>query len=133
MPFSKFMSYFVPFTIFLEYDGTKYERQFTKEEVLRQVEMLGRAANPESVSRVMRRSTAKAPLLPSLQTLLPPDPPKSPPGISLSIPPAPLPKPPQTKCRFRDEKGRSVRSEPREGKTKHVPAVQEMWKDLPIE
>jgi hypothetical protein len=94
MPFSKFMSDFVPFTIFLEYDGTKYERQFTKEEVLRHVEMLGRAANPESVPRVMRRSTAKAPLLPSLQTLLPPDPPKSPPGISLSIPLAPLPKPP---------------------------------------
>lgn len=93
MPFSKFMNDFVPFTIFLEYDGTKYERRFTKEEVLKQVEILDRAANPESAPRVMRRSTAKAPLLPSLITLLPPDPPTSSPGISLSIPPAPLPKP----------------------------------------
>lgn len=92
MPLSKFINDFVPFTIFLEYDGTKYQRRFTKEEVLKQVETIERTVNPQSTPRVMRQATAKTPLLPSLQTLLPPEPPKSAPGITSSIPAAPLPK-----------------------------------------
>jgi hypothetical protein len=93
MPLSKFLNDFVPFTIFLDYDGTKFERHFTKAEVLNQVATLEKSVNPSSIPRVMRRPNAKTPVVPSLQTLLPPDPPTKPPGLSYPLPPAPLPKP----------------------------------------
>lgn len=92
MPLSKFLNDFVPFTIFLEYDGTKYERRFSKDEVLKQVETFERSFNPQSVPRVMRRTTAKPPLPPTLQTLLPQNLPKNPPGLVSPVPPAGLPK-----------------------------------------
>jgi hypothetical protein len=92
MPLAKFMNDFVPFTIFVEYGGTKYERHFSKAEVLNQVETFQRSINPQSLPRVMRRPNAKAPLLPTLQTLLPPDPPKNRPGLASPIPSVGLPK-----------------------------------------
>ncbi|WP_108516882.1 hypothetical protein [Bradyrhizobium algeriense] len=90
VPLAKFMNDFVPFTIFLEYDGTKYERQFTKAEVDKQVETFVRSINPQSTPRVLRRPSAKPPVLPTLQTLLPPNLPK--PGLSSPIPSVGLPK-----------------------------------------
>jgi hypothetical protein len=86
MPLSKFMNDFVPFTIFLEYDGTKYERHFTKEEVLKQVSTFERTLDPQSVPRVVRRPTAKPAVPPTLQTLLSPDSPKAPPGLVSPVP-----------------------------------------------
>jgi hypothetical protein len=92
---AKFMNDFVPFSIILEYDGTKYERQFSKAEVERQVALFERSLTPQSNPRVMRKANAKpAPLTP-LTTLLPPNLPKTPPGLASPIPPAGLPKLPQ--------------------------------------
>ncbi|GKQ52023.1 hypothetical protein [Bradyrhizobium sp. Ce-3] len=95
IPLSKFMNDFVPFTIELEYDGTKYERRFTSEEVKRQLSVFEKSYSPQSNPRVTRKATAKpAPLLP-LQTLLPADQPKmSRPGLANPIPLDGLPKPP---------------------------------------
>jgi hypothetical protein len=91
-PLKKFMNDFVPFTIVLEYDGKKYERQFTKDEVDRQVTIFEESLTPQTSPRVMRKANAKrAPLTP-LTTLIPPDPPKSLPGLASPIPPAGLPK-----------------------------------------
>jgi hypothetical protein len=89
---NKFMNDFVPFTVVLEYEGKKYERQFTKAEVERQVSIFERSFTAQSNPRVMRKANARrAPLTP-LTTLLPADPPKVPPGLVSPIPPAGLPK-----------------------------------------
>lgn len=93
IPLTKFMNDFVPFTVVLEYDGTRYERRFTKEEVQNQVTTFERSVNPQNTPRVIRRSTAKPAALPTLQSLLPPDPPKvAHPGLASPIPSAGLPK-----------------------------------------
>lgn len=94
VPLSKFMHDFVPFTIFLEYDGTKYERHFTKEEVLKQVSVFENTLDPQNVPRVMRRPTASAALPPTLQTLIPQDLPKSLPGLVSPIPAPAMPSQP---------------------------------------
>lgn len=95
LPLSKFLTDFVPFTIELEYDGLKYERRFTVEEVKRQVAIFEKSLSPQSNPRVTRKATAKpAPLFP-LQTIVPADPPKmSRPGLASPIPSDGLPKPP---------------------------------------
>jgi hypothetical protein len=51
-----------------------------------------RALNPQNSPRVLRRSTAKPAVLPTLQTLLPPDPAKIPPGLASPIPSTGFPK-----------------------------------------
>jgi hypothetical protein len=92
MPLSKFMNDFVPFVVSLEYDGTKYERRFTTEEVKKQVTIMERSLAPQSNPRVTRKPNARpAPLLP-LQTLIPPDPSKTPPGLASPVPQTGLPK-----------------------------------------
>jgi hypothetical protein len=92
MTLSKFMNDFVPFTIVLEYNDTKYERLFSKEEVQNQVSTLERTFNPQSSPRVLRRPNAKPAPLPDLLSLLPPDPAKAPPGLASPIPQSGLPK-----------------------------------------
>jgi hypothetical protein len=89
---TKFMNDYVPFTIVLEYDGTKYERRFSKEEVENQVAILNRSTNPQSTPRVMRKVDAKPPPLTPLTTLIPRDPPNILPGLASPIPQAGLPK-----------------------------------------
>ncbi len=93
-PISKFMNDFVPFTIVLEYDGTKYERQFSKEEVQRQVSTFERSLNPQSSPHIARKLDAKPPPPFPFQLLIPPDPPKAPPSLASPIPLGILPKPP---------------------------------------
>jgi hypothetical protein len=89
---TKFMNDFVPFTIVLEYGGTKFERKFSKAEVENQVTLLNRSLSPQSTPRVMRKPNARpAPLTP-LTTLISPDPPKVPPGLASPIPQTGLPK-----------------------------------------
>jgi len=78
VPVSKFIRDFVPFTIVLEYDGTKYERRFTLQEVNTQVTMLDHASDPTSAPHVTRKPNAKEPPPLPLQTLLPPDLPNNP-------------------------------------------------------
>ncbi len=92
IPLSKFMNDFVPFTIVLEYDGTKYERRFTTEEVKNQVTFLERSFAPQSNPRVTRRPNAKPASPLPLQTLLSANPPKAPPGLASPIPSTGLPK-----------------------------------------
>jgi hypothetical protein len=89
---SKFMNDFVPFTVVLDYDGTKYERRFSKEEIQRQVSTFERSLNPQSSPHVTRKLDAKPPPPFPLQLSIPPDPPKAPPGLASPIPPGPLPK-----------------------------------------
>ncbi len=90
VPLSKFIRDFVPFTVVLEYGGTKYERRFTLAEVELQAAMLDHISDPTSAPHVVRRPTAKAPPPLPLQTLLPADPPKNPPGLVNPIP-TPIP------------------------------------------
>jgi hypothetical protein len=89
---TQFMRDFVPFTVVLEYDGTKYQRQFSKAEVENQVEIYKRTFTPQNTPRVVRKGNAKPPPMAPLQTLIPPDPPKTPPGLASPIPPGGLPK-----------------------------------------
>jgi hypothetical protein len=95
IPLSKFLNDFVPFTVILEYDGTKYERRFTTEEVKRQIALLENISSPPNSPRIARKPNPKmAPPLP-LQTLLPANPPKTPPGLASPIPSAGLPQIPE--------------------------------------
>jgi hypothetical protein len=89
---TKFLNDFVPFTIVLEYGGTKYHRQFSKAEVENQVEIYKRTFTPQTTPRVVRKENAKPPPMAPLQTLIPPDLPKTPPGLSSPIPLTGLPK-----------------------------------------
>jgi hypothetical protein len=91
-PISKFMNDFVPFTIVLEYDGTRYERRFSKEEVQRQVSTFERSLNPQSSPHVTGKLDAKPPPPFPLQLLIPPDAPKAPPSLASPIPLGALPK-----------------------------------------
>jgi hypothetical protein len=91
VPLSKFIRDFVPFTVVLEYDGTKYERRFTLAEVQLQATMLDHISDPTSAPHIVRRPNAKAPPPLPLQTLLPADLPKTPPGL---VSPLPMPTPP---------------------------------------
>jgi hypothetical protein len=81
VPLSKFMSSFVPFTVVTKYNGKKYQRQFTKEEVQKQVAILEKVAAPVSDPHVVKRSStvlATPVPLPTLSTLL--NPPEKVPG-----------------------------------------------------
>jgi hypothetical protein len=92
VPLSKFIRDFVPFVVTVEYGDIKYERRFTLSEVNKQVEMLSKASNPQDAPRITRKITAKPAQLAPLQTIIPQDMPKSPPGLASPIPPAGLPK-----------------------------------------
>ena len=89
---SQFIRDFVPFTVVLEYDGTKYERRFTTAEVQLQTTMLDHLSDPTSSPHVTRRPNAKSPAPLPLQTLLPADSPKSQPGLVNPIKPENSPK-----------------------------------------
>jgi hypothetical protein len=92
VPLSKFMNDFVPFTITLEYDGTKFERRFTAEEVQKQATVFQKTFTPQSNPRVTRKANAKPARPLPLETLIPRDPPKNPPGLVSPIPPVGIPK-----------------------------------------
>ncbi|MCK1637353.1 hypothetical protein IVA95_07075 [Bradyrhizobium sp. 157] len=92
IPLSKFLHDFVPFTVSLEYDGVKYERRFTADEVRLQAEVFRKTYTPQSNPRITRKVDAKsAPLMP-LETIIPQPLPKSLPGLASPIPPVGLPK-----------------------------------------
>jgi hypothetical protein len=66
-PVSKFMSDFGPFSVVLNYDGAKYERPFSRAEILNQVAILEKTAVIQSVPRVIRKSTAPKVTFPPLR------------------------------------------------------------------
>jgi hypothetical protein len=79
-PVSKFMSDFGPFSVVLNYDGAKYERPFSRAEILNQVAILEKTAVIQSVPRVIRKSTAPKVTFPPLRVPSPqatPVPPKA--------------------------------------------------------
>jgi hypothetical protein len=94
VPLSKFIKEFVPFTVVLEYDGTKYERRFSLKEVKLQAELLDHVSDPTSTPHIVRKPGAKSPPPLPLQTLLPADPPKYSPAQANPITPNNSPKVP---------------------------------------
>ena len=85
---AKFMSDFVPFTISIEYDGGKVERQFTKAEVLQQISLFENTLNQQSTPRILRKPDAAPPLASALEPIIKPAPAQSLPPLKLLIPPA---------------------------------------------
>jgi hypothetical protein len=80
MPVDKFMNQYVPFTISLTYDGVRFVRHYSKEEVQRQIAEFEKTLSVQSAPRVIRRTTAAKPLMPSLRPIVPV--PSSPSGIA---------------------------------------------------
>jgi hypothetical protein len=73
VPVSQFLNTFIPFTVVLEYDGKRIERQFSKDEINKQIEIFEKSLNPLSNPHVLRKADATPPRMPSLR-LLPPSP-----------------------------------------------------------
>ncbi len=71
MPVARFMSQYVPFTISLKYDGAQFTRHYSKEEVQRQIDVFEKATSLQSTPRVIRRTTASKPVMPSLRSIVP--------------------------------------------------------------
>ena len=89
MPISAFLKNFGPFEVVLNYDGSTYQRSFSRDEILKQVSILEKSAELQSVPRVIRKPTAPKITMPSLKApLASPIPPKTPDDHSTgSIPP----------------------------------------------
>jgi hypothetical protein len=77
---TKFLSAFVPFTVVLQYDGKVYQRQFSRDEVDKQVALLEKAAGPITNPHVVRKPSAPPPVLQPLTKLVPPQASPVPPG-----------------------------------------------------
>ena len=90
VPVSKFINNFAPFTLVLEYDGTRVVRRFSREEVNKQIEIFEKSLSLQSIPRVLRKADATPPIMSPLPTLLKatPVPPASLPPLKLLIPPA---------------------------------------------
>ncbi len=68
VPVSQFLREFGSFTVVLEYDGIKIERQFTSEQIRKAVEAFESSLNPQrtTIPRVTRRPDATPPVQSSL-------------------------------------------------------------------
>ena len=70
-----FVAAFVPFTVVIEYDGGKIQRQFSRDEIERQFTIFEKTfektLNPLSNPHVVRKPTARAVTLPPLHPLIP--------------------------------------------------------------
>jgi hypothetical protein len=80
VPVSQFLREFGSFTMVLEYDGIKVERQFSNEKIKAAIETFERSLNPQrtTIPRVTRRPDATPPLQPVLP--FPPPAPNPPPA-----------------------------------------------------
>ena len=65
-----FLSTSAPFTVHLEYDGAIAERQFSKEEIEKQIDLFGKITSLESVPRIVRKENATKPQFSPLDKLL---------------------------------------------------------------
>jgi hypothetical protein len=88
---SKFLNDFVPFTVVLTYQGATATRQFTREEVTKQIDTFEKSVSLQSIPRVIRKSGAKPWHLPPLRPLVQPQATPVPalPPLKLLIPPSP--------------------------------------------
>jgi hypothetical protein len=84
---SKFLTTFVPFTVVMQYDGKTHQRQFSREEVAKQVGLLEKATGPITNPHVVRKPSAPPPIMPPLTTLIPPQPSPASPGALKPSPP----------------------------------------------
>jgi hypothetical protein len=89
---TRFLNNLAPFTVVLEYDDTAVARQFSREEIGRQVDVFEKSVSMQSIPRVLRRATAKPVPMPPLHPLLQPPqatpiPPTSLPKLDLLAPP----------------------------------------------
>jgi len=87
MPISSFWSNFGSFKLVLEYDGVKFQRHFSREEIQRQLDMFDKSLNPKSNPFVLRKPNAAPAALPPLEPLVLNS--ASPPLPPLTIPKAP--------------------------------------------
>lgn len=65
-----FLSSVAPFTVHIEYDSEKIERQFSVEEVKGQIDLFAKISSLESIPRVIRKNDAPKPKPAPLQLLL---------------------------------------------------------------
>jgi hypothetical protein len=68
VPATKFMNEFGPFTVVLEYDGARFERSFSRDEILNQIAIFERTLGQQSVPRVTRKPSAPKIALPQFRT-----------------------------------------------------------------
>jgi hypothetical protein len=71
IPLSQFLSTFSPFTVVLEYDGTKLERRFSQAEINKQIEIFQKSLNPLSAPHILRTENAAPAHFPNLRPLTP--------------------------------------------------------------
>jgi hypothetical protein len=67
---TNFLNAFAPFVIVLEYDGTRVERRFSKEEVNKQIEIFQKSLDPQSNPHILRRANASPAAMPALPPLV---------------------------------------------------------------
>lgn len=84
----KFLNEFVPFTVVLEYGGTKVTRKFSAVEVQAQIDAFEKSASMQNTPRILRKANATPVPMAPLQLLKPQSPPPvSLPPLKLLIPP----------------------------------------------
>jgi hypothetical protein len=86
----EFLAAFVPFTVVLEYDGEKFKKQFSRDDVQKQFAVFEKSLNPLSNPHVLRKPTARPAAFPPLHPLIPLATPK-PTDPTSSIPTIPAP------------------------------------------
>jgi hypothetical protein len=90
MLISDFWSNFGSFTLVLEYDGKKFQRHFSREEIQRQIEIFEKSLNPKSNPFVLRKPNASPAALMPLEPLVVPNTPQPPLRIPKATPVPPL-------------------------------------------
>jgi hypothetical protein len=65
-----FLNTFAPFTVHIEYDGAIAHRQFSKEEIQKQIDVFGEILSLQNIPRVIRRENAAKPKLRAIQPLV---------------------------------------------------------------
>jgi hypothetical protein len=62
-----FLNTFAPFTVHIEYDGAVADRQFSKEEIRKQIDLFSQIVSLQNIPRVIRKENAAKPKLRALQ------------------------------------------------------------------
>ncbi len=67
IPATQFVDTFAPFTVALEYDGERFERTFTREEIQNQISIFEKSLSRQNVPRILRKPDADRPIFAPLQ------------------------------------------------------------------
>ena len=89
MPISSFWNNFGSFMLVIEYDGIKFRRHFSREEIQRQLDMFEKSLNPKSNPFVLRKPNASPAALPPLEPLVLNSPLTTTPPLTIPKAPAP--------------------------------------------